>query len=53
MKTAELSKIEGGKVDESNAGHIKDKGGKQEDKSRNDSIIEAYDVSWNVNKRKQ
>ena len=50
MKTAELPKFEWDRVDGSNAGHTKDEWGKQEYKSKN-SIIEAYDLSWNVDKK--
>ena len=50
MKTAELPKFEWGGVDQSNAGHTKDEWGKQEAKPKNNNIIEAYDLSWNVDK---
>ena len=50
MKTAELPKFQWDRV-ETNAGHTKDEWRKQEYKPKN-NIIEAYDLSWNVNKKK-
>ncbi len=50
MKTAELPKFQDDRIDESNAVHTKEEWEKQEYKSKN-NIIEAYDLSWNIDKK--
>ena len=51
MKIASPPKSKRGSIDESNLGHTKDEWGKQEDTPRI-HIIEAYDLKWNIDKKK-
>ncbi len=51
MKTVRLPKFDWNKIDERNSGHTKNEWGMQDEKKEsNIRVIEAYTVSWDLEK---